>query len=124
MAADTKIADLQILKLEETKLIRLVAIAALNLLTEHDDVATYINALMQVERAENNEEEIRFPTPENPGNELEHSPIQKRTLKELRALADLENLDPTANEESRNKIFSIFKWTVSLITEKDRTVTD
>ena len=103
IATDTKVAELQILKPDETKMIRPVDIAALNLLTEHDDVVTYINALMQVERPEDNEEKFWFPTPENPGNEQEHSPIQKRILKELRELAELEKLDPKENEESRTK---------------------
>ena len=49
IATDTKIAELQFLKPEETKMIRPVNIAALNLLTELDDVVTYINELMQVE---------------------------------------------------------------------------
>ena len=35
-------------------------------------------------------------------------------------LAEPENLDPTANEESRNKILTMFKWTDSLIMGKDR----
>ena len=65
-------------------MIRPEDIAALNLLTEHDDVVTYINALIQVEQPENNEEKFWFPTPEKPGKELEHSPIQKRILKQLR----------------------------------------
>ena len=75
---------------------------------------------MKVERPEDNEEKFWFPTPENPGNEQEHSPIQKRILKELRELAALEKLDPTENEESRTKFLSMFKWTDSLITGKDR----
>ena len=83
-------------------MIRPVDIAALNLLTEHDDVVTYTSALMQVERPESNEEKFWFPTPESPGNELEHSPIQKRILKKLRELTELEKPDPTQNEESRN----------------------
>ena len=66
IATDTKIAELQILKPEETKMIRHVDIAALNFLTEHDDVVTYINALMQVERSEDNEVKFWFPTPEYP----------------------------------------------------------
>ena len=101
-------------------MIRPIDIAALNLLTEHDNVVTYINALMQVERPEDNEEKFWFPTPENPGNEQEHSPIQKRISKELRELAELEKLDPTKNDESRNKFLAMFKWTDSLITGKDR----
>ena len=120
IATDTKIAELQILKPAETKMIRPFDIAALNLLTEHEDVVTYINALMQVERPEDNEEKFWFPTPENPGNEQERSPIQKRILKELRELAALETLNPTENKESRTKFLSMFKWTDSLITGKDR----
>ena len=68
IATDTKIAELQILKPEKTKMIHPVDIAALNFLTEHNDVVTYINALMQVERPEDNEEKCWFPTSENPGN--------------------------------------------------------
>ena len=120
IATDTKVAELQNLKPEETKMIRPVDIAALNLLIEHDDVVTYINALMQVEKPGDNEEKFRFPTLENPGNEQEHSPIQKRILKELRELAALEKLDPTENEESRAKFLSMFKWRDSLITGNDR----
>ena len=55
ISAETKLADLQILKPEETKMIRPVDIAAFNLLREHDDVVTYINALMLVERPEDNQ---------------------------------------------------------------------
>ena len=44
IATDTDIAELQILKPEETKMICPLDIAALNLLTEHDDVVMYINA--------------------------------------------------------------------------------
>ena len=106
-ATDTKVAELQFLKPGEAKMIRPVDIAALNLLTEHDDVVTYINALMQVERPEDNEEKFWFPTTENPGNEQEHSPIQKRILKELRELAALEKLDPTENEDPRTKFLSM-----------------
>ena len=116
IATDTKIAELQILKPEETKMIRPVDIAALNLLTEHDDVVTYNNALMQVKRPKDNEEKFWFPTPEHPGIEQEHAPIQKRILKELRDLVELEKLDPAENEESRSKFLSMIKRTDSLIT--------
>ena len=100
---------MQILKSEETKLIRPVEIAALNPLTDNYDVVTYNNAVMQVECPENNEEKFRFPTPENTGNEDEDSSIQKRILKELRELTKLEKLAPTEDEESENKFISLFK---------------
>ena len=34
-----------------------------------------------------------FPTPKNPGNEREHTPIQTRILNELRELEQLEQLN-------------------------------
>ena len=46
----TKLAELQILKPEKTKSIRPVDIAVLNLLTEHDNVVAYINALIPRKR--------------------------------------------------------------------------
>ena len=71
----TKLAGLQILELEETNSIRPVDIAALNLLTEHDDVVAYVSALMQIKSPDNTEENFWFPTSENPGDEAEHTPI-------------------------------------------------
>ena len=58
-------------------------------------------------------------TPEQLGNVNEHSPIQKRILKELRELSELEKLDPTENKESRAKFLSMFKWTDSKFTGTD-----
>ena len=46
---------------------------------------------MQVKRPDDFEKKFWFPTTEDPGNESEHSPIQRRILKELRELAELEN---------------------------------
>ena len=50
IATETNVAELQILNSDGTKMISPVDIPALNLLTEHDDVVTYINALMQVDK--------------------------------------------------------------------------
>ena len=61
---------------------------------------------MQVEGPEDNVEKFLFSTPENPGNEDEHSPIQTRIIKELRELSELEKLDSTENEEFQNKFLS------------------
>ena len=116
----TKLAELQILKPEETKSIRAVDIAALNLLTEHDDVVPYVSALVQVDSSEQTEEKFWFPTPENPGDESEHTPIQQRILRELRELQRLEELDPKQDEKSRSQFLSLFKWNDSLITGEDR----
>ena len=50
------------MKAEETELIRSVDIAALNLLTDRDDAVTYINALIQVERPDDNEKNFSSQT--------------------------------------------------------------
>ena len=115
-----KLAELQILKPGETKSIRPVDIAALNLLTEYDDVVAYVSALMQIEFSDNTEENFRFPTPENPGVEAEHTPIQQRILRELRELQKLEQLDLKQDEQLRTQFLSMFKWNDSLITGGDR----
>ena len=102
--SDTKLAVLQILKPEVAKMIHPVDIAALNLLTDHDNVVKYINAIMQLERPEDNEEKFWFPTTEQSGNEDEPSPIQKRTLKELRELSEHENLESNRNRRITNQM--------------------
>ena len=75
ISPNTKLAEIQILKPEETKSISPIVIAALNPLTDHDDGVSYINALMQVKRPDDNEDKFLFPTPANPGNKAEHYPI-------------------------------------------------
>ena len=75
---------------------------------------------MQVDSAEQTEEKFWFPTPENPGDESEHTPIQQRILRELRELQRLEELDPKRDEKSRTQFLSLFKWNDSLIIGEDR----
>ena len=116
----TKLAELQILKPEDTKQIRPVDAAALKLLEDPDDTHMYINELMKSNEHEQNDENLWFPTPENPGNEEEHTPIQRRILKEIRELIQKENLDPTKDPESRQKFLDMFQWEGSQIEGNDR----
>ena len=48
-------------------------------------------------------EQYWFPTPENPGDETNHTLIQKRKLSELRKLQELELPNQLENEQSRQK---------------------
>ena len=97
----TKLAELQILKPEDTKQIRPVDAATLKLLQDPDDTHMYVNQLMKSSENEQNVENFWFPTPENPGNEEEHTPIQRRILKEIRELIKKEQLDTTRDQKSR-----------------------
>ena len=56
-----------------------------------------------------------MPTPQNPGNEKEHTPIQTRILDELRELEQLVKLTPLKHTESRDQFLSIFDWTDSTL---------
>ena len=116
----TKLAELQILKPEDTKQIRPVDAAALKLLQDPDDTHMYVSELMKSSENEQNGENFWFPTPENPGNEEEHTPIQRRILKEIRELIKEEELEPTKYPESRKNFLDMFKWEGSQIEGNDR----
>ena len=116
----TKLAELQILRPEDTKQIRPVDVATLTTLQDPDDTHMYVNELMKSPNDEKNNENLWFPTPENPGNEDEHTPIQKRILKEIRELIKKEQLDPTKDPESRKKFLDMFKWEGSQIEGNDK----
>ena len=111
----TKLAELQNLKPEETKQIRPIDAAALKLLQDPDDTHMYVNELMKSSENDQSGENFWFPAPETPRNEEEHTPIQRRILKEIRELIKKEDLDPTRDQESRKKFFDMFKWEGSQI---------
>ena len=120
MKSHTKIAELQILKPEDTKQIRPIDTAALSLLTDPDDTHMYVNELMKSNEHEPNEDSFWFPTPEISGNETEHTPIQRRKLQEIREVIRREQLDPTKDAESRKKFLDMFQWEGSQIEGDDR----
>ena len=79
----------------------------------------YVNELMKSGETEQNDQNLWFPTPENPGNEDEHTPIQRRILKEIRELIKKEELDPTMDQESKKKFLDMFQWEGSQIEGND-----
>ena len=116
----TKLAELQILRPEDTKQIRPVDVAALTTLQDPDDTHMYVIELMKSTNNEQNDENLWFTTPENPGIEDEHTPIRRRILKEIRELIKKEQLDPTKDPESRKEFLDMFKWEGSQIGGNDK----
>ena len=53
---------------------------------DQEQAAHYVSSLIKTNKNPQNSENFWFPTPENPGNPAEHTPIQKRILRELHAL--------------------------------------
>ena len=113
----THIANFSILTPEQTKHIRPVNPTSVGHLlnNNHDDAIHYINTLLKTSKTDEVNETYWFPTPQNPGNEREHTPIQTRILNELRELEQLEKLNPLGDINSRNQFLSNFDWTDSTL---------
>ena len=60
-------------------------------------------------------ENYLFPTPEDPGNPQQQTPIQKPTLKEIQNLQELETLNPQDDHESRRQLLTNFGWSDSML---------
>ena len=111
----THLANFSILIPEQTIQIRPVNPTSVRHLlnNNHDDAIHYKKSLLKTSKIDEVNETYWFPTPKNPGNEKEHTPIQARILNELRELEQLRKLNPLENTESRNHFLSNFDWTNS-----------
>ena len=49
----------------------------------HDAAPQNVNRLLKTPKSDSSVENHWFPTPKNPGNPIDHTPIQKRILTEL-----------------------------------------
>ena len=116
------IANFSVMTPEQMKYVKPVDPASTWHLLQNDQeqAAHYVSSLIKTNRNPQNTENYWFPTPENPGNPEEHTPIQKRILRELQALQDLETLDPTADAESRAKFLENFDWKDSTLTTEEK----
>ena len=113
----THIANFSILTPEHTKHIQPVNPTSVRHLLNknHDNAILYIKSLLKTSKTEEVNEIYWFPTPQNPGNEQEHTPIQTRILNELRELEHLEQLNPLEDTNSRKQFLSNFHWTDSTL---------
>ena len=76
----TDIANFLILTPEPTKHIQPVNPTSVRQLlnNNHDDAIHYIKSLLQTSKTNEVNKTLWFPTPHNPGNEKEHTPVQTR----------------------------------------------
>ena len=113
----THIASFSILTPEQTKHIRPVNPTSVrHLLSDnHDDAFHYINSLLKTSKPDEGNETFWFPTPQNLGNEREHTRIPTRILNELCELEQLEQLNPLEDTTSRDQFLSYFDWTDSTL---------
>ena len=114
---ETHIANFSILTLEQIEHIRPVNPTSVRHLlnNNHDDAIPYINSLLKTSKTDEVKETYWFQTPQNPGTEREHTPIQTRILNELRELEQLEQLNPLEDTDYRDQFLSNFDWTDSTL---------
>ena len=84
------------------------------------DLITYLTELLRMNKPDQQNNTFWFPTPENPGNIEDHTPIQTRILKELRELPLEEKRNPKDDTESRMEFLKRFGWTGTLLTETEK----
>ena len=113
----THIANFSILTPEQTKHIQPVNPTSVRHLlnNSHDDAIHYMNSLLKTSKNDEVNETYWFPTPQNPGKEKEHTPIQTRIPNELLELEQLEKINPLEDTDSRNQFLSKFDWTDSTL---------
>ena len=118
---NTQIADFSVVTPEQSKFIRPVDTAILYMIPECDpDLTTYLTELLRTNKPDQQNNTFWFPTPENPGNTEDHTPIQTRILTELRELQRREKLNPKDDCKSRTEFLKRFDWTDTLLTETEK----
>ena len=99
---NTQIAKFFVVAGKQFKCIKPVDTEIFSTIPEGDpDLVTYMTELLRANEPDQQNNTIWFPTPENPGNTEDHTPIQTRILKELRELQQKEKLNPKDDIESR-----------------------
>ena len=95
--------------------------AVLSMIPKGDpDVITYLTELLRTNKPDQQTNTFWFPTPKNPGNTNEHTPIQTRILKELCELQQKEKLNPKDDSQSRIELLKQFDRTETLLTETEK----
>ena len=80
-----------------------------------DEIIHYKNGLLKTTNTDEVNETYWFPTPQNSGNEKEHTPIQTLILNDSRELQQLKQSNPLEATDSRNQVFPYFDWTDSTL---------
>ena len=95
--------------------------AILSMIPEGDpNLVTYLTELLRTKKPDQQNNVFWFPTPENPGNTENHTPIQTRILTEVRELQRREKLNPQNDSESRTEFFKKIDCTDTLLTETEK----
>ena len=115
---NTQFAEFSVVTPEQSKLFKPVDTAILSMIPEGDpDLITYLTELLRTNQPDQKNNTFWFPTPKNPGNTEDQTPIQTRIRKELCELQQKEKFIPKDDIESRIEFLKRFDWTGTLLTE-------
>ena len=118
---NTQIAELSVVTQEQSKFNKAMDTAILSMILEGDpDLVTCLTELLGTNKPDQQNNTFCFPTPENPGNTEDHTPIQTRILTELRELQRREKPNPKGDIESRMELVKRFDWRDTLLTETEK----
>ena len=118
---NTQIAEFSVVTPEQSKFNKPVDTEILSMIPEGDpDLVTYLSERLRTNKPDQQNNTFWFPTPKNPGNTEDHTPIQTRILTELRELQRREKLNPKDDIESRMEMLKRFDWTDTLLTETEK----
>ena len=106
---------------EQSKFFKPVDTAILSRIPDGDpDLITYLTELLKTNKPDQQNNTFWFPTPENPGNTEDHTPIQTPILKEFCEMQRKEKLNPKDDIESRMEFSKRIDWTDTLLTETEK----
>ena len=115
---NTQIADFCVVTPEQSKFIKPVDTAVLNMIPKgHLDLTTYLTELLRTNKPDQQNNIFWFWTPENVCNLENHTSIQTRKLEQLRELRQKEKVIPKDDAESKKELLKLFDWTNTLLTE-------
>ena len=118
---NTQVAEISVVTAEQSKFIKPVDTAILSMIPEGDpDLFTYLTELLRANKAGQQNNTFWFPTPKNPGNTEDHTPIQTRILTDLRELQRREKVNSKDDIESRTEFLKRFDWTDTLLTKTEK----
>ena len=115
------IANFAVMTPEQMKHVRPIGpVSTWHLLNENEeDAVHYFSSLPKANRNNVQNKQNWIPTPEIPGDETSHTPIQKRTLRELRSLQEAKKLNPNDDDEYRSKFLSNFDGKDSMLQQHE-----
>ena len=88
------------------------------------ELAAYLHEHLRTIKPERQNKIFWFPTPENPGKPVDHTPIQTQFFREITELKEKEKLNPQESTKYRTKLLERFDWTDTFLTETEIQATE